>query len=101
MAEASLQTKDLLFFQHHTGENDKRFVRSGNCCRAAGMQRTAPVMADGRNRIQAAGQQERKVSVRTILTSKSLLLFSERVGQNNTTRLNNAFASNLWETSAL
>lgn len=27
------------------------------------MRRTAPVMADGRNRIQAAGQQGRKVSV--------------------------------------
>lgn len=60
------------------------------------MQRTAPVMADGRNRIRAAGQRERKVSARTILTSNSLLLFPERVGQNNTSRLNNAFASNLW-----
>lgn len=60
------------------------------------MQRTAPVMADGRIRIQAASQRERKVSARTILTSNSLLLFPERVEQNNTKRPNNAFASNLW-----
>lgn len=39
-----------------------------------------PVMADSRNRIQAAGQQGRKVSAPITLTSNSLLLFPERVG---------------------
>lgn len=87
----------MLFFQHHTGENDKWVVSRRNCWRAAGMQRTAPVMADGRIRIQAASQRERKVSARTILTSNSLLLFPERVEQNNTKRPNNAFASKLWK----